>query len=209
MLKNCILALCALVLASCAPSAGAVGTAIALTQTAAFTPRPADTVTPAATTTAAPTLTNTAAPSATAQPTATATRQPLGTPTQTWEEYRTQFLDVVTSDLANVSDVETVTVVRFNSGKLEIELKTKWASQDSQPDVSYKVILFLASGLEHLQKSTLDFAAGGPFEIALTTYSTLGDYRYQSLTDYPTMLKVAHKAITYAEWVAAANAGFR
>jgi hypothetical protein len=50
---------------------------------------------------------------------------------------------------------------------------------------------------------------GDDFIIHITTYSANGDYRYQSDTDFDTLMKLHDKQITYEEWVVASNAGFR
>ena len=54
-----------------------------------------------------------------------------------------------------------------------------------------------------------EFAGGVSFEIAITTYSVSGDYRYQSLTDYAALSALADQQINNEEWVEAASAGFR
>jgi hypothetical protein len=113
--------------------------------------------------------------------------------------------------LETLGDVETVTTVRAGSESLEIELRTKWASQDRQPDVSYVAIRMLAVvfGGASEDKALL-FVSGTPqhFSILLTTYSVDGGYKYSSLTYYDTLVKINNKQITYDEWVKESGASF-
>lgn len=181
--------------APAAPSADAINTAIAQTEAA----NPTETQSPTRT----PKPTNTLEPTATTQPTLTAT------PAPSVDEVREQLLDAVVSDLASFEEVEEVTLVRFAEGMLEIELKTVWASQDSQPDISWTVIRTFSDAFADFDKDNLELVAGGPFVIALTTYSMNGDYRYQSVTDWDTIQKLASKSISFEEWTTAAQAGFK
>lgn len=151
-----------------------------------------------------PAATNTPKPTNTAEPT-----NPTPKPTTDINELRTQLLDAVATDVGNILDVQSVTLTRFNKGVLEIELKTRWASRDSQADVSFAVIQPLAKSFAAFNRDGLETVAGGPFAIHLTTYSTDGNYRYQSTTDFDTLTKLANRSMSYAEWVAAAGAGFK
>jgi hypothetical protein len=102
-------------------------------------------------------------------------------------------------------------MVRFANNRFEIEIKTRWASQDRQPDVSYKIVQFFAAIF--VDNFAADVAAkladSDKFSLYLVTYSTDGDYRYESTTDYDTLVKLNNHVISYDEWVAASNAGFR
>jgi len=92
-----------------------------------------------------------------------------------------------------------------------IELFTVFAARNNQPEVSWEVITFLAdnafAGMTLGQRLTLTGSEDLVF--ALITYSEDGDYRYQSETDHATFGRIANRTMSYDEWVAAANAGFR
>jgi hypothetical protein len=158
---------------------------------------------------ALPTATNTAKPTNTPKPTSTKRPTPTRTPAPSVDEVRENLLDAVAQDLSTFQDIESVSVIRFNEGALEIELKTVWASRDRQPDVSWEIVSFFAGAFAGFDKENLELVAGGPFSIALTTYSTDGNYRYQSVTDWDTLQKLSDKSISFDEWSSAANAGFR
>lgn len=116
--------------------------------------------------------------------------------------------DVVGLGLSDAPD--TVTSARFGNGALELELRTRWASQDRQAETSFKVIGSLATTLGGYSEAELSaFAGGASFEVVITTYSVDGQYRYQSLTDYATLSALADGQIDNAGWAAAASAGFR
>jgi hypothetical protein len=51
--------------------------------------------------------------------------------------------------------------------------------------------------------------AYGTFTIDLTTYSIMNEYRFKSATDYEALTQITDRAMSYEEWVAVANAGFR
>ena len=183
----------------CAPSAGAVQTAIAETQAAAAT---ATRVFVTATQGSIATI----SPSETPQPLVTSTNTNTSGEA---ERFRTEFLDVIaTLETTDGIDVKAVTLARFDNGVLEIEIKTLWSSRDSQPDVSYDIIRVLSEPIAKFNREKFEQLAGGPFSIRLTSYSSEGKYRYQSLTDYDLLIKVANRAVSYDEWVAASGAGF-
>jgi hypothetical protein len=175
----------------------AVGTAVALTQAA----QPIATDVSAPTTMASPSKT----PSPTLMPAPTNTVEP----TVSLDETRESILADVVDILESLDDVEAVNLARFDHGALEIELQTVWASQDSQPDVSYTIIRLLSTMFGDIPQYKLGALTSGLFQIHLVTYSTDGDYRYESLTDLETLNKVLNKEISYEEWLTAANAGFR
>jgi hypothetical protein len=156
--------------------------------------------------------TNTPRPTNTYTPKPTYTRGPTNTPPKTREEIRSEFVQLWADYLpVSVSDVETITTSRINNGRLEIELKTMWASEDRQANVSYEIIQALAEILVDGMppKTAAEIVGSDEFIVDLVTYSTNGDYRYESTTNYDTLLKVHNKSITYDEWVATSNAGFR
>jgi hypothetical protein len=112
-----------------------------------------------------------------------------------------------------LEDIETVNLVRLADGNLEIEVQCIWASRDRQPALSYDIITFLAAAFKVFDEPdypTLKYIFGSDDpRILITTYSTDNDYRYQSSTDANTLFDVKDKSISYEEWVAAADAGFR
>ena len=188
-------------LAACAPSVAEPTVDVGAIQTSAVE-----------TTLAQPTLaapTRTPRPTRTPSPTRTPAPRATSTPARSLEEIRQGLIDAVVKDLSNFSEVESVSLVRFNEGALEIEIKTVWASQDRQPDISWTIVQQFSGSLADSDQGTLETIAGGPFVIALTTYSTDGGYRYQSLTDWATIEKLGSKSISYTEWVVAAGAGFK
>jgi hypothetical protein len=221
------LVLLSVLLVSCsggAPSRDSVGTAVSMTLTAQslathgvaqITSNPALTVT------------NIQPPTRTPKPTwdqhayetqvfATAAAKPTrqtSTPMKSLEEERIEFSQVIAAAIEEmVSDIDTFNMARINNGRFEIELKTKWASQDSQPDVSYQVVQVIAqlfNDASFSAESAAYYAESDEFTVNLVTYSADGDYRYESLTDYDTLMQIANKLISYDEWVTASNAGFR
>jgi hypothetical protein len=206
--------LLAILIAACSsqPSSSSVGTAIAQTMTAqaavvqvvmttTFTPEP--TLIP----------TNTSLPTKTSTPRPTNTRAPTRTPTPTRDivQFRQDLASLYALALPKgISDIETVNMVRIANGRFEIEVKTKWASQDRQPIVSRDIIQFFAGSFIPNFSATeaANIADSDKFTLYLVTYSTDGDYRYESTTDYDTLVKVKNMTISYDEWVAASNAGF-
>ena len=153
-------------------------------------------------------------------PTATSTQEPMNPPTptnteavpQTAEEISREFLELITEFIEDVDGVESVNLMRFKEGRLDIELRTKWTSRDRQTDVSFDVIRLIAVGLIQggfSEAELLKLAGGDSFSVHLVTYSTDGDYRYESDTDFETLRQLDALAISYDEWLAAANAGFR
>lgn len=132
------------------------------------------------------------------------------------EDIRGEFIKFITDILETkegLEAIEKVTVVRFSSpGVFEIEVHSRWDSEDLQPNISYDMIVLLAKemidgGLTREEGITL--GGGEDFVVHITTYSALGEYRYQSDTDYETLTKLNNKQMSYEEWVTAANAGFR
>ena len=139
----------------------------------------------------------------------------IPTPTLSIEEHRQNVLNEIIKYLENkdnIFEVESVSAVRFNApGILEIEVKTIYSAQKNQPDISYRIISNLSPVfIDSIKKERLFWLGGGDdFVIHITTYSSDGHYRYQSDTNYETMEKIKNKQISYEEWIAASNAGFR
>lgn len=169
----------------------------AIAQTEAAKPSPTITVKPAKEVTA------------TAEPTKTAT--PTATPEiQNIEELRDEFLRVTVEALESLDDIQAVTVARIGGGILEIEIRTVWASKDRQPDVSYLLInAYFATAFKDWAQSDVENLFDGPNPIIrVVSYSSEGSYKYQSMTNWITLMKLANRQITYEEWLIAANAGF-
>ena len=154
------------------------------------------------------------APTLTPQP--TAFQQATTAPTRTLiasevDAIRQVFLATTLEYLAKLEDVGNVNLLRFKDDvALEIELKLKWASKDMQPIASYNAILMLSGafcskdGKQLLTRMNIMDPS-----IDITTYSSEGGYRYKSTTSFETLQKICNKTISYEEWVAEANAGFR
>ena len=213
----------AILLTSCSstPSADTIATSVAGT-VAAQQPiqqvsspnvsQPIDTTAPIAT--QGPTVT----PKPTNTPRPTNTHAPTRTPTATKdiEQSRADFTFIITAILQEgikegVLDIDSVDTVRIANGRLEIEVKTKWASQDHQPIVSRDIVQIVLAELvdNYTAEEAANLVGSDEFSANLVTYSTDGDYRYESTTNYDTLVQIKNKSITYDEWVAASNAGFR
>lgn len=138
------------------------------------------------------------------------TTAPTPAPARSMEDVQADLAGAIVSDLEKLDDVERVNLARFDTGLLEIELSTIWAGDDMQPEVSWKIINLLADPLAQTEPGQrLNLTGSEELTIHLTTYSTFGDDRYQSETDYATMVKLANRSLSYEEWVQVANAGFR
>lgn len=125
-----------------------------------------------------------------------------------------QFLDIIKEALIINKDIEKISAVTGDNGTLKIEVFNRWVSKDSQPIVSYDIITVLADVFVNSSKTENDLAyycgnGSEPFRIDITTYAKDGDYRYKSLTDYQTIMKIGNKALTYEEWINLSNAGFK
>ena len=211
MKKDLVLLTCILLLASCsaAPSADTVATLVAATVAAqqvssTVAPQPTDTTVPAT------------IQESTSTPEPTSTQAPIGTSTASRIELlRTNLPLVVTALLEEgakkgINDIEKVNMVRIANGRLEIEVTTKWASQDEQPVVTSDIVQYsLTSLVNFTAKELADIVESDEFSVYLVTYSTNGDYRYESTTNYDTLLQVKDRSISYGEWIEISNAGFR
>ncbi len=156
-------------------------------------------------------LTEIAPPAVTIISLPTAIPAPAETPRPTthFDEARQNLLKAVETDVTGYSGVKNVTLARFNNGVLEIELTTKWTSQDSSRDVSFAVIQALADSFATFDRDVLEYLAEGVFKIHLTARSSTGAYRYQSVTDWDTLKNLANRAISREDWVTAAGAAFK
>lgn len=213
MKKILLLLLVLFLFAGCGPSEAEIQKAIMETQTSASRTEPTETPynilikpTDPSILTKAPTR----RPSPTYRPTKTFS-SPLPTKTPNAEILIQTVIDGLSEAILKYTDTKVINTFRRGTMSLEIEVKTKWASKDSQPDVSYEIIKVLSDVFgQSTEAKALNFVKGNPdhFSILLTTYSTDGDYKYQSLTYYDTLVKLYKKQINYDEWVQETNAGF-
>jgi hypothetical protein len=132
------------------------------------------------------------------------------------EQSRNDFIFIISAALqegANrgILDIEKVDMVRIANGRLEIEVTTTWASQDNQPIVSHDIVQYTLAVLvtHYTADEAAQLVGSDMFSVYLVTYSTNGDYRYESTTNYDTLVQVKNQTISYDEWVIASNAGFR
>jgi hypothetical protein len=111
------------------------------------------------------------------------------------QETQAGLAEALVGDLERLDDVERVSLVRFDTGLLEIELFTVWASQDRQPDVSWGIVNGLADAFAGTSREYRRALTGSDdLALSLTTYSAGGDYRYRSETDFATMGKLKNRA---------------
>lgn len=144
--------------------------------------------------------------------TATPPPTPRPSPTAEWtrESIQADLAQAIIDDIEALDDVDRVNLVRFDKGLLEMELNTAWASRDRQPEVSWQVVTILASAFSQASADQrFNLTGSEDLVLSLTTYSTDGEYRYRSATDYDTMVKLDNRSVSYEEWVQIANAGFR
>lgn len=104
-----------------------------------------------------------------------------------------------------------VSTIRVASdGDLQLEFRTSFASQTNQPDVSWQVTQLIAA-LSQSWSTAFTSAVFGSEDwgVQITTYSNLGNYRYQSRSTLDLLKQVYSKSVTYQEWLAASGAGFK
>jgi hypothetical protein len=85
-----------------------------------------------------------ARPTNTPRPTSVPTEKPTLAPTENIEELRAGILRTLVDGLLSMYDVEEVNLARLVDGVLEIEVRTVYASQGNQPDISYLIIKFIS-----------------------------------------------------------------
>lgn len=202
MKKIILLSLVFILLAGCGPTEADIQQAIEETQAAAPTIEPTDPN--------QPTKEPTRKPTPTYRPTNTFSA-PLPTKTPSAESIVNNTIEGLKELILVYSDTESITVIRPGKEAFEIEVKTMWASKDSQPDVSFEIIKIVAEVMGTATETQLLYFIDGyaeKFSVIITTYSTDGDYKYQSRTYYDSLIKLYNKQITYDEWVQESNAGF-
>ena len=163
-----------LLIASCQPSQQSIQTPIALTQ--ASIPTATSTITPVPTNTPLPTITLTSTPLPTDTP------YPTIPPTISAAQIE-KTIDALLISIADllknhISDIDSVTTIRPGNDSLEIELRTIWASQDNQPNVSFEVIQVLAEIFSQTTEGkAFNLVKGNPthFSVLLTTYLVDGN----------------------------------
>jgi hypothetical protein len=92
-------------------------------------------------------------------------------------------------------------VARFVEGTLGIELRTRWASRDRQPAVSY-AFAELGAALSRARASeTANLLAGGEFQVLLRTCAAAGRYQSESRpTSPPSRRWPASRSPTPSGW---------
>lgn len=151
-----------------------------------------------------------AIPNRTPKPSATPTKRPTPSPTPDIEIIREEVLESMVKALEAMKEVDAVTLARFVDGVIEIEVRTFYFTKDSQPDISYQIIRGLSTVFGDQKPETLYKLVGADsFLIQILSYSADGDYPYESFTDLETIQKVFDRTMSYDEWVAASNAGFK
>jgi hypothetical protein len=210
-MKQVIVIFLVFILSACGPSSEQIQAAIEKTRVAAAA---ATASVPTATATVTKQPTRTIAPTSTPSPIPSQTNEPVIVPTATdaagIEENRSKIKEAVSLIAESSSDIQSVDMVRFVDGTFEIEAKTKWASRDRQADVSYELIkLFAYAYCRYDEKTITEKLGADTFAIKLVTYSTNGDYRYESFSNYALLYQVYEKTISHEEWIKAAGADFK
>jgi len=208
MKKIFVVVLFLMAITACQPSEEIIQKAITETEAA----KPIETVIPS-TETPENTATSTKAPTSTNKPTSTINSTIEPTSTVSPQDITNTLLDgveILVLEMAE-DDVDSFNLKRMNENVMEIELKTRWASKNSQPDVSYIVVRWISFFANALLDPDSNFKEIYPdgFDLSLTTYSVNGDYKYSSFSNFDTLLKVYNKSISYNEWVQLSSAGFK
>lgn len=156
----------------------------------------------------APPETHTSA--ATAMPTRTPTPRATATPL-TRNTVQGQILEVLRAMGEEKSlGMEAVRLARFNNdGVLELEYQTMFVSRDHQPHASYQIASAIATFFDAFEAEQARWVARGEFRLSLTTYSSMGDYRYGLTADLETLHKLGRKQISQDEWIALTGAGWK
>jgi len=200
MKKLLLITLVFILLAGCGPSEADIQKAIEETQAAAPTIEPTE----------EPTQQPTKKPTPTYRPTKTL-NSPLPTITPNVQSIVNNTIEGLQELILGYTETESINVIRPGKEAFEIEVKTMWASKDSQPDVSFEIIKILADVFGNTTETQLlNFIDGevDNFSVIITTYSTDGDYKYQSRTYYDTLIKLYNKRLSYEEWVQESSADF-
>jgi hypothetical protein len=209
MKKIFLVVLILMVITACQPSEEAIQQAIAETQAA----NPTEMVGETEVIEIIKTSTETPKPINTELPTFTPSPDFTNTPSRSPEELSQIFLDGVEGILMTLGsdDVNSINLIRMQENILEIELVTNWASKDKQPNTSYNVVKLFTTFAEAWEKPDNQLFSLFPegFDINLTTYSIMGDYKYSSFTDFETLKKISKKSISYEEWVDLSSAEFK
>lgn len=127
------------------------------------------------------------------------------------EAVRAEFLDALVRGLEHSTgtsgEFDRVDMILFNDGMLEIEGHLRWASKDAQPNSQWESITFLALFLGLLDAKPVNLFGGEP-RVHMVTVSSDGKYRYESLTDWDTLVAVDDRSVGFDGWVEAAGADF-
>lgn len=129
------------------------------------------------------------------------------------EAIKQEFIDttiLVLQQGEGLEGIEEVNLVRIVDGVLEIEVKTVWAARDRQPDVSFRIISFLARSMASMPEVFFKtyFGVVDP-SFKITTYSVDSNFRFESNTDMQTFRLLGQRSISYEEWQEVSGAGFK
>jgi hypothetical protein len=172
-----ILILFCLSLSTCAPSDAQIAAAIALTQTAAYTPPATETATP------------TVLPSQTSTP---------ALDYSTFEAY-------IVSTINSIEDVRVVHWVRLENGVINIDFQTKWQAADNQPQAHYNIIKQLSGFCANSSSDQVLLYTGvADPSIHITTQSVDELYIFESTTTFKQCVSVGLNELNYKDWQAQA-----
>lgn len=186
-------------LAGCAPSEGAIQTAIAETQLAGPT---ATEILPTQT----PAPSKTPVPTQTLKPTSTKapTRTPTYTPTiPSEEELKSTLAEGITAILETLSDsVVSINMVRWTGEDMEIEVRVAYSSPDNIFPIHFQIVQLLAILFEDIETSKFESIMKPETRLIFTTLADFGDGTYTSTNDMEVLKKLRDKQITQDEWKA-------
>jgi len=118
-----------------------------------------------------------------------------------------QILALLAGDFEGV---EQVTLISWSEGLLEIELVTSHPGKDAQPAVSWDVLNGLAPLLAAMNREQrLQLTGSERLDLQLTTFSVVGDFPYQSRTEFEKLVEINDQALTRETWEQQAGADFR
>ena len=127
---------------------------------------------------------------------------------------RANFVDgIVVGGLENSTgtggEFDRVDLAFFDGeGTLEIEGHLQWASRDRQADSHWASMVFLAEVFGLFEDKPLGAFGGEPL-IHIVTVSSSGDYRYESVTNWDTLIGIFERQVGFDGWVEASGAAFR
>ncbi len=118
-----------------------------------------------------------------------------------------RILALLTDDFEGV---EQVTLISWSEGLLDIELVTSHPGKDAQPAVSWDVLNGLAPLLAAMNREQrLELTGSDRLDLQLTTFSVVGDFPYQSRTEFEKMVEIYDQALSRETWEQQSGADFR